>query len=141
MSHEMVTCPFDDMATLTENYYPWAKDAFDLWKWNQTTKLGEKWAISVPAARLLHKFKDNGCLTESELQATIAPLLQATLQVPLVHAYVLAIFAKKDLPCSAPVLTDICNLLLKKWHASIVAAGEMVGTIAAQSVGEPTTQM
>ena len=143
MSHEMVTCPFDEMTTLTENYYPWTitKDAFDLWKWNQTSKLGEKWTISVPVARLLHKFKDNGCLTESELQQTIAPLLKATLQVPLAHAYVLAIFAKKDLACSAPVLNEICNLLLKKWHTSIVAAGEMVGTIAAQSVGEPTMQM
>ena len=139
----MVTCPFDDMTTLSEEYYPWTvtKDAFGLWKWNQKTKLGEKWAVSVPVARLLHKYKDDGDITESELQATIAPLLKATLQVPLVHAYVLSIFAKKDLACSTPVLTEICNLLLKKWHASIVAAGEMVGTIAAQSVGEPTTQM
>ena len=33
------------------------------------------------------------------------------------------------------------DILFKKWHKSIVAPGEMVGTIAAQSVGEPTMQM
>ena len=47
---------------------------------------------------------------------------------------------KKTWHVHKPVLTEICESSLKKWHASIVAAGEMVGTIAAQSV-EPTTQM
>jgi hypothetical protein len=38
-------------------------------------------------------------------------------------------------------LKKIVDLLLKKWYRSIVAPGEMVGTIAAQSIGEPTTQV
>lgn len=35
----------------------------------------------------------------------------------------------------------ICDKIIKTFNKSVVEAGEMVGTIAAQSIGEPTTQM
>ncbi len=38
-------------------------------------------------------------------------------------------------------LIILLNAIVKKYNQSIVAPGEMVGMIAAQSVGEPTTQM
>ena len=143
MTHEMVTCAFDEMTELCPEYYPWPEvsDAFKLWKWNQISKLGEKWAISVPAERILKKNKDGGTITEKNLRRTIDPLLKATADVPLVHAYILSVFARKDISCSQTTLSRVCDILTKKWYNSIVAAGEMVGTIAAQSVGEPTTQM
>ena len=85
--------------------------------------------------------KNNGHVTEQTCREIIQPLLNATQHIPLVHAYVLSILATKTLPCSSSNLKDIVDILMRKWHASIVAPGEMVGTIAAQSVGEPTTQM
>lgn len=36
---------------------------------------------------------------------------------------------------------SICDRIISTFNKSIVEAGEMVGTIAAQSIGEPTTQM
>jgi DNA-directed RNA polymerase II subunit RPB1 len=38
-------------------------------------------------------------------------------------------------------ITYLLELILKYYKSSIVAPGEMVGMIAAQSIGEPTTQM
>ena len=35
----------------------------------------------------------------------------------------------------------ICNEIKKKYHSSKISPGEMVGVIAAQSIGEPATQM
>ena len=143
MCHEMVTCPFDDVTRLPEQYYTWdcVVQAFALWKQAQHARLGDKWAVSVPAGRLLQSKQDGGTCDESVLLDVLRPLLAATENVPLVQAYVLSIMAVKTLPCSAENIQMICDILLRKWHASIVAAGEMVGTIAAQSVGEPTTQM
>lgn len=143
MSHEMVHCAFDDIDALNDDFYHWPNvvEAFQLWKWNAQTRLGDKWAICIPVARYLKKYKDDGSCTEQELKDIIQPLLETTSQVPLVHAYVLSVFARTRLPCSAEPLKRICDTMIKKWHKSIVAAGEMVGTIAAQSVGEPTTQM
>ena len=143
MTHEMMNCAFDDMTELDSIYFSWpiVLEAFSLWKWNQKTRMGEKWAISVPTERILKKYKITATISETQIQQTMSPLLQATKDVPLVHAYVLSVFAKEDLQCSLESLTRICDILIKKWYNSIVAAGEMVGTIAAQSVGEPTTQM
>ena len=134
MSHEMVHCAFDDIDALNDDFYHWPNvvEAFQLWSWNAQTRLGDKWAICIPVARYLKKYKDDGSCTEQELKDIIRPLLETTSQVPLVHAYVLSVFARTRLPCSAEPLKRICDTMIKKWHKSIVAAGEMVGTIAAQ---------
>jgi len=143
MAHEMVTCNFDDKKRLPNEYYDWPEiqAAFDLWSWNAKTRLGDKWAMTVPAERILKKYSDNKHISESQLKDTIEELVQTTAKVPLAHAYVLSVFGKKTLKCSTSALKRVCDILLKKWYNGIVAAGEMVGTIAAQSVGEPTTQM
>jgi len=145
MSHEMMHCPFDDMDTLNEQYdckqWPEVIPAFKMWKWNQSFRLGDKWAISVPAQRILDRYKNGGSLSAAMTRNIIQPLLNACKDVPITHAYILATLAKKDIQCSKQTLQKIVDILLKKWHKSIVAPGEMVGTIAAQSVGEPTTQM
>ena len=143
MAHEMVHCDFDDKDTLPPEYYDWPEiqEAFDLWSWNSKTRLGEKWAVTVPAERILKKYADGADISETQLKDTIKELVECTAKVPLVKAYVLSVFGKKTLKCSPTALERICAILIKKWHNGIVAAGEMVGTIAAQSVGEPTTQM
>ena len=110
-----------------------------MWKWAMKFKIGEKWAISVPAMRILEEYQDGG--STPNVRAIIHPLLQAVKDVPLVHAYILSVFAVNDLPVSEERLKKIIDILTKKWFKSIVAPGEMVGTIAAQSVGEPTTQV
>ena len=38
-------------------------------------------------------------------------------------------------------MEDICNLIRERFLQSIAPAGEPVGALAAQSIGEPTTQM
>ena len=143
MAHEMVTCAFDEKATLPVEYYDWPEiqKAFDLWTWNSKTRLGDKWAVTVPAERILQKYADGHDISEAQLKHGIRELVEATVSVPLVQAYVLSVFAKKTLKCSPEALARICAILVQKWYKGIVAAGEMVGTIAAQSVGEPTTQM
>jgi len=143
MAHEMVTCAFDEKATLPAEYYDWPEiqKAFDLWTWNSKTRLGDKWAVTVPAERILQKYADGHDISEAQLKHGIRELVEATVSVPLVQAYVLSVFAKKTLKCSPEALARICAILVQKWYKGIVAAGEMVGTIAAQSVGEPTTQM
>lgn len=144
MAHEMVDCPFDEMLQLSSDYntkeWPELTDAFKLWKWNQSSRLGNKWAISCPAGRILENYKDGGSISSTMVREIIQPLLQDTADVPLAHIYILATFAKRTIACSKTALQKITDILLKKWHRSIVAPGEMVGTIAAQSVGEPTTQ-
>jgi DNA-directed RNA polymerase II subunit RPB1 len=145
MSHEMMHCPFDDMETLCASYnlkkWPEVKDCFDMWKWNQKHRLGDKWAISIPAERILQKYKDGGSVSDSQKRNILQPLLDETVGTPLAYAYAMAILSRNDTNCSKIAFQKIINILLKKWHKSIVAPGEMVGTIAAQSVGEPTTQM
>ena len=141
MAHEMVEAPFDHK-TLTEydlQTWPEITAAYNMWKWNEKYKLGDKWAICVPAERIFKEFSDNG--KASDAKKIIQPLLNAVEHLPLVHAYILSVFGVKELKCSSKTLQQIVDILLKKWRRSIVAAGEMVGTIAAQSVGEPTTQM
>jgi DNA-directed RNA polymerase II subunit RPB1 len=141
MYHEMMDGPFDNNGLEQYDLERWPEivDAYDMWKWNETFKLGEKWAICVPAARILEEYQDGG--HTDQVRAIVTPLLEAVRSVPLVHAYVLSVFAVRDLPCSSSNLQVIVDKLLGKWFKSIVAPGEMVGTIAAQSVGEPTTQM
>ena len=95
----------------------------------------------MPVERILNEKKDGGHVAEKQCRDIIQPLLDDTQHIPLVKAYILSILAIKTLPCSDKNLKDIVQILMRKWHASIVAPGEMVGTIAAQSVGEPTTQM
>ena len=145
MSHEMMHCPFDDMETLDAQYdakqWPEVAEAFQMWKWNQKSRLGDKWAISVPAQRILDRYKDGGSLSTVMTRNIIRPLLDACAEVPLARAYILATLTRKDIACSKRALQKIIDILLQKWHKSVVAPGEMVGTIAAQSVGEPTTQM
>ena len=140
MYHEMMDGPFDNQGLELYDLDQWPEtgDAYRMWKWNATFKLGEQWAISVPAARILREYQDGG--RTDEARAILTPLLEAVQQVPLVHAYVLSVFAVRELPCSSVNLQFIVDKLLGKWFKSIVAPGEMVGTIAAQSVGEPTTQ-
>ena len=141
MYHEMVESDFDSktLADYDVKTWPEITEAYAMWKWNAPFKLGEKWAVSVPAARILEKYQDNG--QSSHTKEIVQPLLTAVHSIPLVHAYILSVFGQRDLRCSEKALQKIINILLKKWHKSIVAPGEMVGTIAAQSVGEPTTQM
>jgi hypothetical protein len=140
MYHEMVDCSFDDddLTNYDTKKWPELINAYDMWKWNQQFRLGEQWAVSVPAGRLVDEYQDGGYTPD--VRSIVQPLLDAVQTVPIVYAYVLSVVAINDLPCSPEALQKIVNLLLKKWHKSIVAPGEMVGTIAAQSVGEPTTQ-
>lgn len=141
MFHEMVESDFDTLTLSDYDVHKWPEipAAYAMWKWNAPFKRGEKWAVSVPAGRILKKYTDHGQTANSK--AIVQPLLDAVQKIPLVHAYILSVFGVHDLQCSTDALEKIIDILLKKWHKSIVAPGEMVGTIAAQSVGEPTTQM
>jgi DNA-directed RNA polymerase II subunit RPB1 len=145
MSHEMMDCPFDFMTVLDDQYntkdWPELSECFDMWKWNQKKRLGDTWAISIPAERILNKYRDGGSISKTQKRNMLQPLLDEIVQVPLAYAYAMAILTRKDTKCSKKTFQKIIDILLQKWHKSIVAPGEMVGTIAAQSVGEPTTQM
>jgi DNA-directed RNA polymerase II subunit RPB1 len=140
MHHEMVDCHFDDNDLSNYDTVRWPElvEMYEMWKWNQEFRLGDQWTVSVPAGRLVQEFQDGGFTPD--VRHIIQPLLDAVQEIPLTRAYLLSVFAVKNLPCSAKVLQEIVSVLLKKWHRSIVASGEMVGTIAAQSVGEPTMQ-
>ena len=140
MHHEMVDCHFDDNDLSNYDIVKWPElvELYEMWKWNQDFRLGEQWTVSVPAGRLVKEFQDGG--STPDVRSIVQPLLDAVQEIPLTHTYLLSVFAINDLPCSSESLQKIVNLLLKKWHRSIVAPGEMVGTIAAQSVGEPTMQ-
>jgi DNA-directed RNA polymerase II subunit RPB1 len=143
MCHEMVTCPFDDIDQLDGHYdlqkWPENKEAFEMWKWNAEYKLGDKWAMAIPVERIFKLKRDQGHTNKT--REIITPLLKAVENLPLAHAYTLAILTHNQNNTSEKSLREIVSILLQKWHKSIVAPGEMVGTIAAQSVGEPTTQM
>lgn len=145
MAHEMIISNFDKLDALDSEYdlkqWPELTKAFQMWKRAQKSRLGSKWAISVPVQRVVDKYKDGGSLSNAQIRNIISPLLEATSENPLTHAYILSVLTKKNLGCSKKILTEIIEMLLNKWHKSLVSPGEMVGTIAAQSVGEPTTQM
>jgi len=140
MCHEMVECPFDDMQHPPDDtHWPELTQAYHDWKHYLTHRLGEKWAVTVPCERIHAKYQDNGRTSPEQTRTIITPLLNAVQSNKMVYTYVLAILTKHT--CSPPVLQHIVEILMKRWHRSIVAPGEMVGTIAAQSVGEPTTQL
>ena len=138
MCHEMMNCPFDDMET-SPNDIHWPELTTAWLRWKKIQKLGDKWAIVVPCARILTKYQDNGTTDPDTTRKIITPLLTAVESNQMVHSYVLATMVHHT--CSPDVLQQVSDILLKKWFKSIVAPGEMVGTIAAQSVGEPTMQM
>ena len=143
MYHEMVTCPFDDIDQPGDCYdiqqWPEITPAFQMWKWNQQYQLGDKWAMAIPVERIFKLKRDQG--HTNKCREIITPLLEAIRDLPLAHAYTLAVLTHKQNNTSEKSLRKMVHILLRKWHKSIVAPGEMVGTIAAQSVGEPTTQM
>ena len=144
MCHEMVGCIFDQDDALTHyslKDWPEIKPALHMWSVNAKQKLGERWAVTVPAARICKQQSDAGHCSVKQKRCILQPLLDDVSSRPLIHAYVLSVMARKDFDCSESAFQRIVNILTKKWHRSIVAPGEMVGTIAAQSVGEPTTQM
>ena len=145
MYHEMIYGPFDDIDTLDKHYcqkqWPELNNAFNMWKWNQKSRLGDKWALTVPVERILEKYRDGGSLSNPQKRNILKPILDETKQVPLAYAYILSVLTRNDTNCSKKIFIKIVDILLRKWRKSIVAPGEMVGTIAAQSVGEPTTQM
>ena len=138
MCHEMMTCPFDEMPT--PPYDPnWPELAQAWQKWQTFRKLGDKWAIVVPCARILRNYQDGGSTDSVTTRQILTPLLEAVKSNLMVHSYVIATMVHHT--CSPPVFQTVTDILMKKWFKSIVAPGEMVGTIAAQSVGEPTMQM
>ncbi len=47
----------------------------------------------------------------------------------------------KDLEISKKEFDEICNIIIESYEHSLVEPGEAVGTVAAQSIGEPGTQM
>lgn len=47
----------------------------------------------------------------------------------------------KDLEISKKEFDEICNIVIESYERSLVEPGEAVGTVAAQSIGEPGTQM
>ena len=153
MCHEMVLCPFDtltrealaDVYSINAPDWSLIQQAYTDWSWFAPFKHGssEKWASTVPAQRILDKHADGGQCSMNEAVQIVAPLLQTLQANTMVHAYVVATMASAivSAKCSASNLTRIVDLLMRKWQVSTVAPGEMVGTIAAQSVGEPTTQM
>ena len=154
MYHEMVTSPFDDINTneeLAQEYetlsdeWDQIQDAYHLWKFAAENKFekNSKWAIVVPAQRIFEKFKDNGIILISRARTIVKKLLDTIQTNLLTKAYVLSILASKRIyqQCSETALLKIVDILIKKWTKSPVTPGEMVGTVAAQSIGEPTTQM
>ena len=47
----------------------------------------------------------------------------------------------KDRSCDVETLREICNYIVDRYERTMVQSGEMVGALAAQSLGEPTTQL
>lgn len=47
----------------------------------------------------------------------------------------------KDLEISKKEFDEICDIIIESYERSLVEPGEAVGTVAAQSIGEPGTQM
>ena len=140
MHHEMMTCPFDDMPTPPyDPDWPELAEAWKEWKTFQKHKLEDKWAIVVPCARILKNYQDGGTTDANTTRNIITPLLEAVKSNIMIHSYVIATMVHHT--CSPSVLQTVTDILIQKWFKSIVAPGEMVGTIAAQSVGEPTMQM
>ena len=136
--HEMMTCPFDNMDT--PPYDPHWPELTEAWReWKTFQKLGEKWAIVIPCARILKKYQDGGTTDANTTRNIITPLLDTVKSNLMIHSYVIATMVHHT--CSPSVLQTVTDILIKKWFKSIIAPGEMVGTIAAQSVGEPTMQM
>jgi len=154
MRHEMVKFPFEDVEssealatayqTLT-NEWAQIQAAYEVWKLSTENKFeqGSKWAIVVPAQRILDKFKDEGHMSLLNAQNIVRPLLEDVASNQLTHAYVISVLACKRVApiCSPEALQQVVDVLRKKWRQATISPGEMVGVLAAQSIGEPTMQM
>ena len=140
MCHEMVTCSFDNQTEPpNDKDWPELTNAWHDYKYFARCQLGEKWAVPIPCGRLIKKYKSEPIANATETRRIITPLLHLLQHNQLYYIYALSTLTKHT--CNAQSLQNVIDILTQKWHSSIVAPGEMVGTIAAQSVGEPTTQL
>lgn len=140
MCHEMVNCPFDELTEPpVDKDWPELTDAWHEYKYFTQCQMGDKWAVPIPCERLLKKHASTPVATPDETRTVISPLLKLIESNQLYYTYALSTLTKHT--CNRQSLQRVVDILTKKWHHSIVAPGEMVGTIAAQSIGEPTTQV
>jgi DNA-directed RNA polymerase II subunit RPB1 len=140
MCHEMVVCPFENLVEPpSDKNWPELTTAWNQYHFFKPYQLGEKWAVPLPCQRLLNKYASKPVASPEETRRIVTPLLNIVKLNQLYHIYALATLTQHQ--CNGESLQKVVDILTKKWYRSIVAPGEMVGTIAAQSVGEPTTQM
>ena len=140
MCHEMVVCPFENLVSPpSDKNWPELSTAWQQYHSFKSYQLGEKWAVPIPCQRLLNKNASKPVASPEETRRIVTPLLNIVKQNQLYHIYALATLTQHQ--CNVESLQKVVDILTKKWYQSIVAPGEMVGVIAAQSVGEPTTQM
>ena len=140
MCHEMVVCPFENLVSPpSDKNWPELSTAWQQYHSFKSYQLGEKWAVPIPCQRLLNKHASKPVASPEETRRIVTPLLNIVKQNQLYHIYALATLTQHQ--CNVESLQKVVDILTKKWYQSIVAPGEMVGVIAAQSVGEPTTQM
>ena len=140
MCHEMVVCPFDNLVEPpSDKNWTELTTAWEQYHTFKPYQMGDKWAVPIPCQRLLKKYASQPVASHEETRRIVTPLLKIVEQNQLYHIYALATLTQHQ--CNAQSLQTVVDILTKKWYKSIVAPGEMVGTIAAQSVGEPTTQM
>ena len=94
----------------------------------------EKVAAPCPVDRLLHRIECQGKRPLTDFFA-VPTLMDALKEVPKTQRIISNILEGQTY---AP---DVAVEALDRWEKARIAAGEMVGVLAAQSLGEPVTQM
>ena len=156
MRQEMVYCPFTqikDIQTLEQQYkttnkeeWIYIQQLFTDFKQFEQTRFNPdaKFATVIPARRLLQTYTNNDNVVTIEKARQIIKPLQKHIK-GLTWTLTYSEIAPKRIvhfwKISEQQLTTLVQQCERRWYLAQAATGEMVGTLAAQSIGEPTTQM
>lgn len=131
-----------DLQKLLDEEYSYLFRSMELFNKNNSTSIGYTSPVNI--SRILSKFKNNKLLTNSLSPYTILASLDEImtgnakldfyLRISLNVKFMLLNISPSDF---STILSEIKMKIIK----AKVNANEMVGTLAAQSVGEPATQM
>lgn len=137
---------FDTEFMLPVNFYRIIMNTKNDSSFNKKTKLEASYVINKLNDIIEYKNTKIMCMSMDDMNDSNSVKYQDEMMIKTLFKYSLYEYLSPKIciiehQFSKEQFDYICDTIIKNFNKNVVSAGEMVGCISAQSIGEPTTQM